>query len=109
MAAGAVWLLSALYHASAKGLFLTADRLSTTDGEVLVNVTDIVAVERGTFAFKPSNGFTLKTNGPAPRRWAPGMWWRMGRRIGVGGITGASQAKAMAEAIAIILANREED
>jgi hypothetical protein len=40
----------------------------------------------------------LKT--PASRVWAPGLWWRFGKRVGVGGVTPAGQGKAMADVIA---------
>ena len=29
--------------------------------------------------------------------WAPGVWWRFGRRLGVGGSVSGFEAKAMAE------------
>jgi hypothetical protein len=53
---------------------------------------------------KPSNGFTVVMETKQPRAWAPGLWWRVGRRVGVGGVTGASQTKFMAEQIALRLA-----
>jgi hypothetical protein len=63
-------------------------------------------VDRGTFAFKPSNGFLLRTETRQPRLWQPGLYWRTGRRIGVGGITRAAESKALADLIAIKLAER---
>jgi hypothetical protein len=39
--------------------------------------------------------------------WRPGMWWRVGRRIGVGGMTPAHQCKHISEIIAVIMAKRE--
>ena len=29
-----------------------------------------------------------------PAAWTPGIWWRLGRRIGVGGLTGEDAAMA---------------
>ena len=102
--AGAVlWLVLALYRATLGGLVLTPVDLRDHQGNVLVYVDDIIRIERGTFAFKPSNGFTLKTKTSPGRQWAPGIWWRLGRSFGVGGVTSASQAKTMAEAIAYLL------
>ncbi len=39
--------------------------------------------------------------------WRPGLWWRVGRRIGVGGMTPASQTKFMSEIIAAMIAQRD--
>jgi hypothetical protein len=80
---------------------LTETEIRTSNGEVLARMDEILAVDRGAFAFKPSNGFTLKLNTKKPRAWAPGLWWRFGRRVGVGGVTSAGQAKFMAEQIAL--------
>ncbi|HAR51528.1 MAG TPA: hypothetical protein DCS45_06565, partial [Roseovarius nubinhibens] len=49
--------------------------------------------------FKPSNGFIVILKEAQKPRWEPGMWWRLGRRVGIGGVTGAAEAKAMAEVI----------
>jgi len=95
-----------LHRATGQVLVLTREALQVEGGPVLAQVADMVKVERGAFAFKPSNGFLLTVARPQPRGWAPGLYWRMGRRIGVGGVTGAPQSKAMAEAIAGLIALR---
>jgi hypothetical protein len=68
----------------------------------------IRSVERGAFAFKPSHGFTLVMKEKQPRAWAPGLWWRLGRRVGVGGVTSAGQTKFMAEQIALRIEDRND-
>jgi len=102
-AIGALMLWSAvrLWRATADGLELSRTALRSTDGTVLCRIDDISGVERGTFAFKPSNGFVLRLDeASAGWAWAPGLWWRLGRRIGVGGVTPGPQGKIMAELIA---------
>ncbi|MDF1856868.1 MAG: hypothetical protein P1U48_15690 [Pseudooceanicola sp.] len=102
-AAAAVW---AMYRATALELRLTETRLTDSQGQVLAELDQIVSVDRGTFAFKPSNGFLLRLASPAPRLWRPGLYWRIGRRLGVGGIVNAAQARAMADTLALLLAER---
>lgn len=85
-------------------LLLTEAGIEGDDGRVLVEWSNIRKVERGAFALKPSNGFTVHTENPMPREWAPGLWWRLGRRFGVGGVSSAGAAKFMAEQIALRLA-----
>ncbi|WP_120501794.1 hypothetical protein [Roseovarius sp. EL26] len=97
--AGALWLADRMRRATGHALELTRTELRSSSGERLALVDDIVAVERGTFAFKPSSGFTLKLKTPAARRWQPGLWWRLGAKLGVGGMTSRGQAKAMADSI----------
>lgn len=105
---GALALLEArrLWRATEQVLELTREGLRIRDGALLVALDEIEQVDRGVFAFKPSNGFLLRTKAKGPHVWAPGMYWRVGRRIGIGGVTTASQAKFMAEIISALLAER---
>ncbi|MFV2053131.1 hypothetical protein [Aliiroseovarius sp. YM-037] len=101
-----IWFADLLRRATLKSLILTKDDLRDSNGRLLVRVEDIVSIDRGVFAIKPSNGFMLKTATSMDRAWAPGVWWRIGNRIGVGGVTPAGEAKSMAEIITVMLAQR---
>lgn len=96
-----------LWQSTRGGLRLTEQGIETLDGEMVAPMDQIKAVERGVFAFKPSNGFLLRMTEKQPRRWAPGLWWRFGRGIGIGGVTSAGPAKFMAETIAMHIASRD--
>ena len=108
VAGGALWMGYRMWHATAHRLELTAEGLRCSDGTEIIRISDLQHLDRGFFAFKPSNGFLIRSRAPAPRTWRPGLWWRMGRRIGIGGMTPGSQTKYMAEAIATILASRKD-
>jgi hypothetical protein len=86
-----------LWRATGDSIVLTRTELRTASGRVLTPVSNVRAVERGAFAFKPSNGFLVKLKTPHGRGWAPGLWWQRGRLIGVGGVIPGGQARAMAE------------
>lgn len=104
---GAVlWLAEKMRRATKVGVVLTKDDLRTTDGQVLVTMDEMTGVVRGSFSLKPSNGFSVLTKTRQSSAWAPGIWWRVGKRVGVGGVTAASQAKFMSEVLAGILAER---
>lgn len=107
MGAGALYLGDKMRRATLTTLELTQTELRDSNGVVLVKLADIKSTDRGTFAFKPSNGFILRLEHRGPRAWNPGLWWRMGRRIGVGGVTSASETKQMAEMIAGLVAMRD--
>lgn len=105
---GLISLLMAykLQVATTRKLLLTETALTDSDGTVLAMIEDVVAVNRGAFAMKPSNGFVLTLKNPAPRVWQPGLWWRLGRRVAVGGVTPGAQARPMADIISIMIAKR---
>lgn len=104
---GALWCAQAMWRATASSVELTPLMLRDADGTVIAMVADIDGMDRGFFAFKPSNGFLLRTTQKAPRLWRPGLWWRTGRRIGIGGMTPGSQTKFMSEVLAAMMATRD--
>ena len=101
-----LWLAEKMRRATKMGVVLTKHDLRTTDGQVLVRVDEMLGVVRGSFSLKPSNGFSVLTKSRQSSAWAPGIWWRFGKRVGVGGVTAASQAKFMSEVLAGMLADR---
>jgi len=108
MAGVSVWTGDVLRRATIHVIELTRSELRDSTGALIARVADIERVDRGMFAFKPSNGFLIRTKSAAgPRVWTPGLWWRIGRRIGVGGVTPGSQTKVAAEILQMMLAERE--
>ncbi|MFK7877348.1 MAG: hypothetical protein AB8B71_16490 [Paracoccaceae bacterium] len=99
-----LWGAERMRQATRMSLVLTDDGLFDTSGAQLAAMSEITGVSRGAFALKPSNGFALILNAKQPRAWVPGMWWRFGNRVGVGGVTNAGASKFMAEQIALRLA-----
>lgn len=98
----AYWNLKAKYGA----LILKEDGLWVEGGPQLAALDNIKAVQVGPFALKPSNGFAVVLLEPVPLKWVPGLYWCVGRRIGVGGATNPSQSKAMAELLSTLIAER---
>ncbi|ARE39433.1 hypothetical protein RGUI_1292 [Rhodovulum sp. P5] len=104
LGAATLALTEAMRRATAKALILRADGLFDSTGRPIAPLDRIAGIERGMFALKPSNGFTIRLTQPLSRGWAPGVWWRLGTWVGVGGVTSASQAKVMADVLAALLA-----
>ncbi len=96
---GLLTLIAALrlWRATEDSLVLTRTELRTGSGRVLTEVKNVVGVDRGAFAFKPSNGFLVTLKEPSGAGWAPGLWWQRGRYIGVGGVVRGGEARGMAE------------
>ena len=101
--AGALWLAEQMRQATAQRVELTRAGLRDSDGTVIARLDEIEKVDRGILAFKPSNGFVIKTKTRGRGRLRPGLWWRVGRMIGVGGMTPVRQTKLMAELLADLL------
>jgi len=101
---GAAWLGWRFWRATAATLELTGHALRERDGRCLALVADMRAVGNGVFAFKPSSGFVITLATPAPRGFAPGLWWRLGHHLGVGGATARHDARALADTLTALLA-----
>ena len=98
------------WRGSDNGLELTPTELRETRGRQIVRITDIVAVQREAFGIiKPTNGFVIVTREKLPAAISPGIWWRLGRRIGVGGLTGGGEGRAMVELLQEMLKRRETE
>ncbi|MEP1353468.1 MAG: hypothetical protein ABJX32_09725 [Tateyamaria sp.] len=106
---GSIWIAELMRRATAVTLELTREELRDSMGVVLARIDEVTGLDRGMFAFKPSNGFLLRLDNKKPRAWRPGLWWSLGSRIGIGGMTPAHEAKFMAEIIANLLAERGID
>lgn len=100
---GAIVIADKMRRATMTWLEFTPEGLRDASGRVLCDTADIEAVEKGAFALKPSNGFSVRLKTRGAFAWEPGLWWRLGRRIGVGGVTPAAQGKFMADVIALHL------
>ena len=106
MGVAILWAGERLRRATTMTLYLTQDGLHDSSGTEIARIDEIRSISRGVFAFKPSNGFSLVLDRSLGAAWAPGMWWRVGRRVGVGGVTAAGAGKFMAERIAMLLDER---
>lgn len=94
-------------RATSRTVILTQAGLHDDTGRVIALVDDMANVERGTFAIKPSNGFVVNMKERGAKAWAPGLWWRLGRKVGIGGVTGAGQTKFMSEMLTAMLIERD--
>ena len=106
---GALSLLAASrsWQATSGAVVLRADGLWTDDGQPIAPLDDISKVDRALFTMKPSNGFLLFTRTALGRRWVPGMWWRVGRRVGIGGMLPGAQAKLFSDTLAAMVDARD--
>lgn len=101
------WFGYAMFTAKARSVTFDGEVLTDDTGLVLCHVDDIKSVERGFALFKPSGGFALLMKEEQTRDWSPGLWWRYGSRIGIGGATPGRSARVMADSITMAMAMKE--
>ena len=107
LGAGALWLAWRLWQASGVTLELTRTEMREAGGRRLFAVADVDRVDNSAFAFKPAAGFLVHLRAPMARAYAPGLWWRAGRRVAIGGVTARVEGKGMVELLNVMLADRE--
>lgn len=107
MAGASGWLAWRAWAATRAGLVLTDAGLAEEGGRMLAPLAGIEKVDRGLLAFKPSGGFVVLLDTPGGFGWAPGLWWRLGRRLGVGGTTTPMEGRAMADLLTAMVARRD--
>lgn len=106
LGAGCLWQAWRHLTTTRLGIVLTEDGLFDGSGDLICGLDNIGSVDRGMFAFKPTNGFLIRLRRPAGFRWIPGLYWRVGKRIGVGGATQSTEAKVMADRLTILVDER---
>lgn len=109
MGVAALMLAQKGWRGSSVAIVLRDDGLFEEDGTPIAPLSDIHSVDRALFSFKPSNGFIIRMKTPLGRAWVPGMWWRVGRRVGIGGVTGGADTKIVADALSFMVAQRDLD
>lgn len=102
-----LWVADQMRRATTQVIEMTQTELRDSSGIVIARLDDVVSIDSGFFAFKPSNGFLLRTKKPETRAWRPGLWWRVGRQIGIGGMTPGHQTKPMSQIISVMIAQRD--
>ncbi|MGB0658594.1 MAG: hypothetical protein ACPGNV_00355 [Mangrovicoccus sp.] len=104
---GLAWLTWRLWYSTEAVLELWPDGLKLAGGDWLCKFDEAEKLERGPFAFKPSNGFLLRLETKKELAWAPGLYWRVRNLVGIGGITPKNQTKAFADMVQHLLLERQ--
>lgn len=108
--AGCFWLAYSMWQVSGREIELTRSELREVGGRRLCRVENISRVDRGAFAFKPAGGFLIRLKEPeGPRVYAPGLWWRWGRTLAVGGVTSRQDGKNVADMMIVMQVERGDD
>lgn len=107
---GVLWLWGAfeMWRGTARSLRLTDAGLVDSSGTEVAALERIIAVERGMISMKPSHGMVLRLSAGAPARWVPGLWWRLGARVGIGGLTAKNDTRRFGDALELRVAAQRD-
>lgn len=104
-----LWLAFRNWNTAKQGLELRKEGIFDYEGTLVCAFDNVKSVDRSVFAFKPSNGFLVILKQPMPRGWVPGVYWRFGRWVGIGGATPRAQGKQMADILTLLLMEARGD
>ena len=109
LGAGCLWLAVTMWPVTGRPVELTRPALPAVGGRLLCRAAGVDPVDRGLFAFKPAGGFLIRLKAPLGRVIAPGLWWRVGRTLAVGGATARRDAKEVADLMTVLILERDGD
>jgi hypothetical protein len=96
---GALLLALALWRARRGALVLDLRGIADETGARIATWPEIARAHQSPFGLRPSGGIGLQLRSAAVPGWRPGLWWRWGRRAGLGGMLGRAGARELAAAI----------
>lgn len=102
-----LWQAQASFRFANAALILKHDGIYDDQDNLICDLSNIALVDRGWFSFKPSNGFLLRLHAPQSRKWSPGLYWCIGRRLGIGGALSPAQTKAMSDKLILLMQEKE--
>ena len=74
------------------------------DGRLLCKLSSIETVDTSPYTFKSTNGFIIRLKERSSLDWSPGLFWKLNKRISIGGLITKSESKWLSTAIITILA-----
>ena len=105
---GALFLWQAQWNlrVSNTTIILTKEGLYTANGDLICRVSNMLEIDNGWFSFKPSNGFLVRLYEAEDPKWARGLYWRIGKRLGVGGAIAPAEVKALSAQLSLLIRER---
>ena len=81
------------------GFLINQSGLFNLDGSVICEIGDIERIDVSPYTFKSANGFIVILKTKSSFKSIPGLYWRLGKRISIGGLVSKNESKFLSQTL----------
>ena len=89
----ALWFKSFLNRYSKMGFLINQEGLFNLDKSLICRIDEIDQIDTSPYTFKSANGFIVILKTKNSFKTVPGLYWRLGKRISIGGLIAKNESK----------------
>ena len=94
-----LWFKRFLKRYSNVGFLINDTGLFNLDETIVCKMSDIARVDVSPYTFKSANGFIVLLKTQSSFKSIPGLYWRLGKRISIGGLVSKNESKFLSGAL----------
>ena len=94
-----LWFIRFLKRYSKIGFLINQSGLFNLDGSIICKMDDIERIDISPYTFKSANGFIVILKTKSSFNLTPGLYWRLGKRISIGGLVSKSESKFLSQTL----------
>ena len=95
----AFWFRSFLKRYSKVGFLINQSGLFNLDGSIICEIGDIERIDVSPYTFKSANGFIVILKTKSSFKSIPGLYWRLGNRLSIGGLVSKNESKFLSQTL----------
>ena len=94
-----LWFIRFLKRYSKIGFLINQSGLFNIDGSVICKIDDIERIDVSPYTFKSANGFIVILKTKSSFKSIPGLYWRLGKRLSIGGLVSKNESKFLSQTL----------
>ena len=94
-----LWFRRFLKRFSKVGFLINQSGLFNLDGSIICEIGDIEKIDVSPYTFKSANGFIVILKTKTSFKSIPGLYWRLGKRLSIGGLVSKTESKFLSQAL----------
>ena len=75
------------------GFLLNQEGIFNLDNTIICRIEDIETIDTSPYTFRSANGFIVFLRERSTFKIVPGLYWRLGNRISIGGLVSKAESK----------------
>ena len=99
----ALWFKRFLKRYSKVGFQINSTGLYDLETNLICKIDDIHKVDVSPYTFKSANGFIVFSKTKSKFRSVPGLYWRLGNRISIGGLISKNESKFLSTTLLALI------